>query len=429
MLEMREGLVGRKLLILGAYSTEIEIVECARKLGVASVVTDSHADWSLAPAKRLADEAWGVSWSDIDALAERSVREGVNGVIAGFSERRIACAQALAERMGWPFYADGADLDSILHKARFKEACRRQGVDVARSFEAEDEAVEYPVIVKPSDNGGSRGITICHEPEELASAVDKAMLNSDSGSIEIEEYIVADEVMVYYVVHNGIPSLSAMCDRHMFSFDKRITQLPVGYRFPSKHLGLFKRKHDARFRELIRGLGIRNGLIAFQSFVIGDRVVPFDPTFRLDGTMAYHTTEEANGSNVLAMLIAHSLTGSMGDDDVIDARESANIEGIHFELPILLGKGTVAEVRGVEEVRAMGGVYFVSRPQEVGAVMGSVADFSQMLCRIQLRAEDESDLERKLAAIFEVVKVLDEDGEDMVIYRDASSLASGRVER
>lgn len=420
---------GKKLLILGAYGTEAEIVRCARAMGVRTVVTDSHEDRSLAPAKLVADEAWDISWSDTAALKAECLAAGVDGVIAGFSERRVSCAVRLCEALGRPFYANGADISTIFDKKLFKQACMDAGIDVAKPYDGRGGDVAFPVIVKPADNGGSRGVSVCWDARELERGVSLAMESSDSGRIVVEEYIVADEVMIYYVVHNGKATLSAMCDRYMRSFDPRIAQLPVGYRFPSRHLGLFMERHDARFRELIRSLGISDGLIAFQSFVKDGRVVPFDPTYRLDGTMAYRATERVNGTNVLAMLIRHSLTGSMGDDDAIEEREDPRFPVIAFELPVLLGRGRIARVAGLDETGSVDGVYFTNVKSSEGDLMERAADFSQMLCRIQLVAESEADLEDRIASIFGRITVEDERGRDMVLFREAASLACGEVKR
>lgn len=418
---------GKRLLVLGAYRTEGQIVRCAQSLGAKAVVTDNHADWGMAPAKYVADEAWDVSWSDISALAQRARESGVDGVIAGFSERRVACAAALARELGLPFYADGSDLRTIQDKARFKQACEASGVDVAASYATASD-VRYPVIVKPADNGGSRGISICHREGELAPALLRASEASDSGSVLMEEYIVADEVMVYYVVRDGEASLSAMCDRYMHSFDPSITQLPVGYRFPSRHLPAFLESHDRKFRRLISRLGVRDGLIAFQCLVDRGRFIPFDPTYRLDGTMAYEATQDASGANALKLLIAHSLTGSMELGGLFEM-ESPEMGGIRFELPILLGKGRIAEVEGMGEAERVDGVYFVHQCLGLGDSLTAKADFSQIFCRIQLRARDEDELEGRLSEVLGLVSVRDEGGDDMVLYRDAAALAHGRVER
>lgn len=425
---MTRDFSGKTLLVLGAYSTERQIVECAQRMGIKVVVTDNHTDWKQAPAKYIADEAWNISWSEIDVLAEMCRQSGIDGVMAGFSERRVACAERLCQVLGLPFYSEGADTATIFDKAKFRKACQEAGVDVVRSYE-QGEKVDFPVIVKPSDNGGSKGISICWNEDELAEGLAKAKGNSDAGVAVIEEYVVADEVMIYYVVHNGIPTLSAMCDRYMKSFDPRITQLPIGYRFPSKHLAAFEKRHDEGFKRLIKSLGIRNGLIAFQSFAKDGRVIPFDPTFRLDGTMAYEATKALNDSSALEMLISCSLTGSMGDDLSIERKEDPDFDRIAFELPVLLGRGELARYEGFDEVGSIDGVYFSFSNAKVGDVMSHPADFSQMLCRVQLLARDERDLETKLDTVFGTIVAEDPSSHDMVLYRNAAELASGKVER
>ena len=422
-----ENLKGKKLLILGAYGTEIEIVKCAQTMGVCTIVTDNHTDWSLAPAKYAADEAWDVSWTDYETLEKMCLSHGVDGIMGGFSERRVACVQELSSRLGLPFYANGADLNKILRKDNFREACVSAGVDVPKCYSYND--ICLPVIMKPADNGGSRGITVVRNDDDIAKAYKKAANASDTNSVVIEEYITADEVMIYYVVHNGIATLSAMCDRYMHVFDSNITQLPVGYRFPSKHLELFENKHDEKFKKLIAELGIQNGLIAFQSFVDGDRVLPFDPTYRLDGTMAYYTTQHANGSNVLERLIEMSLTGSMGNDEEISSSENPHTDAIRFQLPILLGKGVVSSIEGKSEIEKIDGVYFVNWRIGEGEKMLSSADFSQIACRIQLYAANEDDLYQKLSQIFNTLKIEDENGNSLIIYSDAGALAYDEVQR
>jgi len=413
---LESAITKRKLLVLGAYSTEIEIVEEARKMGLYVIVTDNHEDWTDAPAKYVADEAWDISWSDIDTLKTQCELSGVMGVMAGFSERRILCAQKLCAVLGKPFYAEGAQLNCILDKVLFKQACIDSGVTVPRAYRYGDE-IEFPVIVKPADNGGSKGITVCHCEEEFEPAYQKALAASDNKTVVIEQYIVADETMVYFTVHNGVADVSAMCDRYMHHFGTDITQLPVGYFYPSKHLGVFLEYNLEKFRRLIRNLGIRNGLIAFQSFVIGNDVIPFDPTFRLDGTMTYHICEAITGSNVLKMLIGYSMTGTMGDDGLITRIENPRFKKIGFELPVLLRNGTIRTITGLDEIRYLDHVIHIHQIHFVGETLSKTADFSQILCRIHMMADSVQAIKDTVERIYEVLSVVDECGEDMIICR------------
>ena len=405
-----------KLLVLGAYPSDIEIIREAQKMGLFVISTDNHLDWNLAPAKKVADEAWDISWSDIEALKVQCEESGVAGIMAGFSERRIQCAQKLCTALGKPFYADGAKLNSITDKVLFKQACIDSGITVPKAYQYGDKIV-FPVIVKPADNGGSKGITVCHYEEEFEPAYQKAMNASDNKTVVIEQYIVADETMVYFTVHNGIADVSAMCDRYMHHFGTDITQLPIGYFYPSKHLDVFLNYNLEKFKRLIHNLGIKNGLIAFQSFVVGNGVIPFDPTYRLDGTMTYHICEAISGANVLRMLINYSMNGYMGNDEEISKTENPFFSKIGFQLPVLLRKGTIKSISGLDAVKALQNVIHVHQIHFEGETLTKEADFSQILCRIHMVAESINSIRQTVKEVYDILKVVDESENDMVICR------------
>ena len=386
-------------------------------MGYYSIVTDNRLNWDDAPAKKVADEAWNISYADIDKLAEQCKQSNVEGCIAGYSEFRVKCAKKLCDKFGFPFYAENVDLNNINDKILFKEKCTQSGIAVPKSYIITDD-ISYPVIIKPADNDGSRGVSICYNYEQAIEAYNNAIDFSATNKVLIEQYIKSDEVMIYFTVHNGIIDLSAMCDRYMYSFDDRITQLPVGYYFPSKHLDEFIKYNKLKFEHLIRNLGIRNGLVAFQSFIIANDAVPFDPTYRLDGSMSYHFCDKNNNSNVLKMLINYSMNGSMGSDERITSNENPFFNSPSFELPILLGKGTITKISGIEKIKDMPEVIHVFVKKKVGDRMEKKADFTQMFCRIHLQSKVKRSLLDCLGRVFENLNVLDENGNDMVINRE-----------
>lgn len=401
-----------KLLILGAYRTEIEIVEAARNKGLYTIVTDNHKNWDDAPAKRVADEAWNISWSDIEQLSLKCREENIAGVMAGFSEKRVICAKELCATLNLPFYAESSDLNVITDKYLFKQCCKESGVPVPREF-VYGGNIDFPVIVKPADNGGSKGITVCYNEQELKTAYQLAMSFSDSKEVIIEEYIVADETMSYFVVSDGKLHVSAMCDRYMFYFGNGITQLPIGYRYPSKHINILRSpKTLNQFATLISNLNIDNGLIAFQSFARNNELIPFDPTYRLDGTMTYHITEAINNANSLSMLINYSMTSSMSSEV---NKENSDFNQVGFQLPILLGKGTISTIEGLDKIKELDGIIHVFQCHDIGAEMSKPADFSQIFCRIHMVAENIQRVKDNVKLSYDLLKVYDSNGNDMVI--------------
>ncbi len=90
--------------------------------------------------------------------------------MAGFSEKRVGFAQQLCKRLNKPFYTDGSDIERILNKSDFMDACSKAGIDIPKHYKETDNVV-YPVIVKPADNGGSRGVGICYNRRELKEQI------------------------------------------------------------------------------------------------------------------------------------------------------------------------------------------------------------------------------------------------------------------
>lgn len=162
--------MGKKLLILGATAGEVSLVQRAQSYGIYVIVTDNHIDYTLAPAKNIADEAWNISWSDIDTLAKMCRINAVDGVLAGYSEFRVENMISLCECLNLPCYITKKQLEITRDKIKFKECCRKYKIPVVKEYSSIYEVDEYPVIVKPTDRAGSIGISIAHNFQELEKA-------------------------------------------------------------------------------------------------------------------------------------------------------------------------------------------------------------------------------------------------------------------
>lgn len=405
---------GKRLLILGAYRSEIDIVRAAKRRGVYTVVTDNHTDWTQAPAKYEADEAWDVSWSDIDALREKCLEHKIDGCVAGFSERRVYYAKKLSEAMGFPFYADGADLDTIFNKRKFKAACRECGISVPREYSYGDK-VDFPVIVKPADNGGSKGITVCRTDEELRTAYDKALSMSDSGEVVIEEYITGDEAVIYYYIQNGKATFVAMCDRYVHKNGGTVVQLPTAYIFPSRYTADCRDRIDSKISRLFERLGVRNGVMFLQAFVRDGETIIYEPGYRLNGARENCILSRVNGIDSVEMLIRHSLFGRMSNDDIEKKNDPLLHGKLACKLSPLIGEGRISRVTGLEEAGALPRVTDVIPNNVVGDTLtaSDMGTLAQIAYRAFIIADSVEELRASIDKLHDTVVYYDENNEPM----------------
>ncbi len=318
---MYEDVAGKKLLIIGSDSSNVHIIDLARSMGVYTIAVDWETDHSKCPAKLAADEAWDMSYRDIDAVAERCIAEHVDGVIAGYAEYRVLCAAKIAQKIGAPFYVTPEQMDLTRDKRSFKELCNRYGVPTPIEYcssgtitEAEKERIRFPVIVKPSDYGGRIGITVCYCMEELDGAVEEALKHSENHTVVVEEYIKGMELSAVYTLVDGEISLSLLNDKYLSHEGRPYDTLCEVAITPSQVYDRYVQMVDPAVHDFLRGIGMRNGVAFFQLIANEEKITAFEMGLRLNGGNDWKAIREFNNINNCEMLIRHCLTGRMGGD-------------------------------------------------------------------------------------------------------------------
>lgn len=159
--------MNKKLLILGGIPLSKEIIDQAHKMNIDAYVTDYLED---SPAKKFADKSFMVSTTDVDAVVELIQKENIDGVITGYVDMLLPYYVEIAEKSGLPCYATKEQFAITTDKKIFKSKCKEFSIPVVKEYEFNQDQldeIKYPVIVKPVDNSGARGIYICKDKDIL----------------------------------------------------------------------------------------------------------------------------------------------------------------------------------------------------------------------------------------------------------------------
>jgi len=420
---MFEELKGKRLLLLGGQGMMRQLTEEANKLGIYTIVTDYHIDFKLSPGKEVAAEHWEISWSDYDALEQKCRERQVDGVFAAFSEFRVRAARLLCDRLGFPFYATLDQIDMTRDKARFKELCLRSGVDVVESYTLSKEPTQaelatlcFPVVIKPTDNAGTRGISVCYDEEELLNGIEKALSFSDSGTFIAERYMDYPEVNASYTIQDGIISLSCVSDAIPGKQNHGQVKLTDGWLFPSRYLKAFVDNCDAGLRCMIRNAGIQNGFLFITGFYDAPVFRIFEMGFRLGGGTTYNFISYNNEINYMKMMLAHSLTGKMSGWDVT-ACDNPFFKSLCCNLTIMARPGVIGSIGDVSALRAMDGILSVDQLYYEGQKIPDSGALSQTFARINIVAETATQLAERICETYRRVNLRDTDGNDMLLSR------------
>lgn len=418
-------LYNKKLLILGGTSASLDVVRIAKDMGVYTIVTD---DRPSGVSKDEADEAHIISTTDMDGLLELIREKSIDGVFCGPSEFNIFNTMKLCNLAGLPFYFTPEQWDICQNKASFKALCKKHEVPCVPDFSVDGDLekadlshLKYPVIVKPVDSSGSRGITVCNSEDEVRKAYACALTFSKSKSVIIEKYIQnnGDGLSVWYIASNGIAHLSLTGDKYIIDpFYK--TALTAGVTlYPSKHTKKYIETIDANVKKMVMSVGLKDGVFFLQALVDEGKIYFHEMGLRLSGGLIYKLTEPSTGVNDVKMMIRYALGGEMCTSD-----EQANIS------PYLNGKyggslcfplkaGLISEINGVEEIENMEVVSDFIQYYKLGDEIAKekVGTMSQHFGRVKIIAGSKDEVISAMEKVQEFLDVKDQDGQDMMYMK------------
>ena len=404
----------KKLLILGGTSISRQIVYAAHEMEIDVYVTDYCNN---SPAKLIADKSFMVSATDVDGVVELIQDENIDGVLMGYADLLLPYYVDICNKANIPSYANLKAIDITTDKAKFKSYCKDFNIPVVPEYSYEDVTsgrVQYPILVKPVDNSGARGIYICHDRTEFDIYYVKAMSFSPSKNVLIEQFMHGKEATIFYYLHEGIVYLLGIGDRHMLKFSDSLLQLPVGYTFPSKETANFQETENQNVVKMFEALGMKEGMVFMQAFNEDDQLIIYEMGYRLTGSIEHHLMDTVYGFNHLKAIINYAVGN---DVDISNLQSLDPRECCMANVTLLLKSGTIAAYMGIDEVENIQGVIHVHESYPIGqviddAIMGTLA---QVGVRILLKASSHNDLINLMDTIRKTIRILSVDGNDMLI--------------
>ena len=344
---MFENCKGKKLLLIGVEENE-SLIRAAHEMGVYVILIDKNADKINSVSKEMADEVWAMDYSDLDSVVKKCRENNVGGVLAGYSEFKVSFAQKVSEALGTPFYATAEQIELTRNKRSFKDACIKYGIPTPTDYcfttspnAEERKNIKYPVIIKPTDYAGCKGISVCYNEDQLDAAIDYALEYSVSKTIICEQYLVGIEFAAIYTIVDGKASLSCLNDKFISRNDEGFAGRCALVFNPSKYYKKFVDTVDEKITALLAGIGAANGVAFFQGIANDESIHVFEMGYRLNGNNDCNVIEKVNNINFMKMLISHSLTGSMGDDL---SKDNPALKEYLISLCFRLHKGVVHKI-------------------------------------------------------------------------------------
>ena len=344
----------KTILVIGGGLLQVPLIQTARKMGLQVIVTDYNPD---AMGMKYADIPVVMSTRDVEGSVRAAKAQNkmtpISAVLTVGTDASMTVA-AVANTLnlqGIKFENAEAATNKIKMRARFKE----KGVpcpDFIPVWTINDVKkacgkLGFPVVIKPSDNMGARGVMRINSKMDLADAFRFAKDASPSGGLIVEEYMEGPELSIDAVIYRNEITITGIADRII---DYPPYFVETGHTMPSQLPAEVQSEAIRVMSAGIKALGIDTG------FAKGDiKITPEGPMIgelaaRLSGGfMSTHTYPLSTGVDLMKAAIEIALGEEPGNLDPVTNR-------VAIERAIIGEPGTVRDIKGLEKALEIPGI-------------------------------------------------------------------------
>lgn len=306
----------KKILMLGGAKQQIPAIKCAKELGC-YVITCDYTPQN--PGHELADEYHNVSTTDKEAVLGLAKKLKIDGIVAYASDPAAPTAAYVSESLGIP----GNPYKSVFlltQKDLFRQFLIEHGFNAPKtgSYRTYDAAkmdvarFKFPVMIKPVDSSGSKGVVKINDPVELEAAVKEALSYSQRKQFVIEEFIVKKG---YQVSGDGFSVNGKLVftsyGNELYSGKGTREYVALGEFWPTLLTPELKEKVDIEIQKLITALGMKT--CAYNIEVIldeNDKIYVLELGPRNGGSYIPQLIQYATGVD----LVKFTILAAIGED-------------------------------------------------------------------------------------------------------------------
>ncbi|EKP14965.1 alpha-hydroxy-acid oxidizing protein [Leptospira borgpetersenii] len=397
-MSLSHKIAGKTILIVGGGLLQVPIIQTARMMKLTTVVADMNGD---APGMKICDVPMVMSTKDIEGMVRESKKLAttikIDGVITAGTDASMTVA-AVANALDLPGIRY-VDAEAASNKVKMRERLKKAGIPLPGfapvwSFSDARDALEFlkfPLVMKPADNMGARGVIKVENREELQAAFKHAKKYSPTGEMILEEYMPGPEVSVDALTWNGNFVITGIADRII---EREPFFIEMGHNMPSAlNSSVLKEVEDVMFRSM-KALGITIGAGKGDIKVTPDGVKVGEIAARLSGGfMSAFTFPLSSGINLnrAAILIA------LGEEP---DNLTPTIQRVSIERCLLAPRGKLLAIDGIEEVRKMEGVNDLFFMNKIGDIIREPTNNIEKTGHVIISA----DTLKQAESVFEKVK-------------------------
>mgnify|MGYP004500794277 FL=1 len=256
----------KKLMILGGSRYALPIIRAAKTLGIYTITVDYLPDNI---AHKYSDEYINISIIDKEKTLKVAKEHNIDGIMSFACDPGVVTAAYVAEQMGLPNVGPYESVCILQNKGKFREFLQKNGftVPTAKSYKSVSDALKdveifhWPVIVKPTDSAGSKGVTRVDDPQKLEKSIQYALSYSHSDEFIIEDFITQHGYSSdsdSFSVDGELKFVSFSCQH--FDCQAKNPYTPAAFSWPSSMSAEHQEELKSEIQRLLKLLKMRTAV-------------------------------------------------------------------------------------------------------------------------------------------------------------------------
>lgn len=393
-------------MVLGASRFQVPIIKQAQKMGYAVIAVSVEGNY---PGFAVADKSYKIDVRDYEEIIKIARNEKISGILTDQTDISVPTVAYVARALGLP----GIEVECALrftNKNTMRQYCDQIGIPVPQYAQAHSiqEAIaltkplRFPLILKPVDSQGSRGVIQVNTRGELESVFQDVLVHSSVKKVICEEFFQGKEIVIEGFMANNEFANLVIGDREYFDLPNIF--IPRQTLFPSQIEPELQQVLLELNTKLIKGFSPKFG-ITHSEYLVNEKtgdIRLIETAIRGGGVfISSDLIPLASDIDVNEPLIAHA----MGEEVVslyrIQPKQRASAY-LSFYLP----EGNISSVQGMQEVQAITGVRkaFLENIR-VGMTTSKMADKTSRLGPILVAAETYDDLQKIITEVRNTLKI------------------------
>ncbi|MGY6564107.1 MAG: ATP-grasp domain-containing protein [Halomonadaceae bacterium] len=401
-------------IVLGGTVPHKILVRNLKDRGYKTILIDYNKN---PPASSEADIHIQESALNPDAVEKAAKKYGADLILSAALDQPLPVAVAASEKLGLPTPFDSKVAYNLTNKSAMKEILQNNGITTPAwcSLEKAEDlnfcSVSLPLIIKPEDGTGSRGISIIEEKHSLTEAYNAALSTSNTGKVILEQFIKGIEVSVDCIVINGKCETLLLRERHKCDENG----VPNGVQCvatisPANVSETIRKKIEKTMDKTAIAFGIKNSVLHVQLIVSQDECIYIlEVAGRVSGGPGGFVAVKKKTSvdmldSTINFYLGKQKKITIGDD------------GRHYATgSIYCAGGVLGSFIGVDDLISKNLIEDFYLYKSPGDHIPSGFSTSNRVAGYAISAESREALRKKIFSLFQVVDILNDKGQSIFL--------------